>query len=172
MEVCETKLCAFIGIDPAGPGFTIPWDFGAGTRLMSSDAKYVQCMHTSCGTLGTLKDCGHTDFYLNGGVLQPGCLEVMCSHSRAVDYFIESMDFGQVFSGARCLGPITSFVTNLFGLQCSSDTERLGIHTTRKPGRYFLSTNSKSPFAKQTTTDSRHPSRPFNPFNPFNLFNF
>lgn len=149
-------------MDPAGPGFTIPWDLGAGTRLTKSDARYVQCIHTSSGTLGTLVDCGHADFYLNGGFIQPGCLEVACSHIRAHDYFVESMDPDHIFSGARCECPIAAFVTNLLGMQCSSETDRLGIHTARKLGRYFLNTNSQPPYAKEVTT--RVPSDFFNLF--------
>lgn len=135
------------GADPAGPGFTFPWDFGAGTRLVKTDARYVQCIHTSRGTLGTLKDCGHADFVLNDGFVQPGCLSVFCSHSRAHDYFDESLLRQNIFSGDQCKGTFMNVVEGLFGMQCSSDTDRLGIYTQRKPGSFFVKTNSKSPFA-------------------------
>lgn len=146
--VFQEANCRVLGVDPAGPGFTIPWDFGNGTRLTKDDAKYVQCIHTSCGTVGTLKDCGHADFYLNGGYRQPGCITVMCSHARAHDIFLEAMYPGNIFLGAKCQGSIGNFISNLFGMQCSSEMERLGIHSERRPGRYFLKTNRKSPFAK------------------------
>lgn len=137
-----------IGIDPAGPGFTVPWDFGVGTRLSKSDARYVQCIHTSMGTLGTAKECGHADFILNGGYTQPGCISLFCSHSRSHEYFNEAMLPKNIFSGVKCRGSITNFITNLLGVQCSSETDRLGIHSERKTGQFFLKTNSKSPFAQ------------------------
>lgn len=131
----------------------MPWDYGNGTRLTKFDARYVQCVHTSAGTLGTLENCGHADFYINGGSEQPGCSGLMCSHSRAVEYFVESMSAEHVFSGTRCDSSLGDFISNLlgFGMQCSTDTDRLGIHSAKSPGRYFLDTNSKSPFAKQVT---------------------
>lgn len=134
-------------MDPAGPGFTVPWDFGAGTRLSATDAKYVQCIHTSRGTLGTFKDCGHADFYLNGGYIQPGCVTVLCSHSRAHDIFQESMFPEQIFNGVKCHGSFANLITKLFGAQCSMETDRLGIHSDRRFGRFFLRTHWSSPFA-------------------------
>ncbi|CAB0006542.1 unnamed protein product, partial [Nesidiocoris tenuis] len=43
-------------------------------RLDSSDAKFVDVIHTSIYYLGVYKPTGHADFYPNGGgPLQPGC---------------------------------------------------------------------------------------------------
>lgn len=67
----------FAGMDPAGPLFTDirhpPF------RLDRGDAGYVDVIHTympqrfSFIGLGMLKEAGHTDFFVNGGVSQPGC---------------------------------------------------------------------------------------------------
>lgn len=134
-------------MDPAGPGFTVPWDFGARTRLSKKDAQYVQCIHTASGTLGTHKDCGHANFHINGGLSQPGCTSVLCSHSRSHDYFDEAMFAGHIFSGTKCYGRVINFVSTLLGMPCSMDSERLGIYAERKPGRYYATTNAKPPYA-------------------------
>lgn len=38
----------------------------------AGDAKYVQAIHTSI-VLGSGVEAGHADFYIDGGVAQPGC---------------------------------------------------------------------------------------------------
>lgn len=95
-----------IGLDPAGPGYTCPFDLGPNTRLDPSDAKYVQCVLTSRATLGTMKDCGHANFIMNGGYIQPGCFTVLCSHSRSHSFFAESIFRKHEFIGEQCSGSI------------------------------------------------------------------
>ena len=58
------------GLDPAGPLFT---NVDAKYRLDPGDAEYVDVMHTDAQALGTAEIVGHTDFWPNGGVEQPGC---------------------------------------------------------------------------------------------------
>lgn len=135
-------------MDPAGPGFTMPLDLGEGYRLSAKDAQYVQCIHTASGTFGTHKDCGHANFIMNGGFSQPGCLTMFCSHSRSHAYFTEAMLAGHIFAGTKCSGRIKNFFSNALGMDCSMESEQLGIHAEGKPGRYFLKTNAAAPFAK------------------------
>lgn len=145
-------LWPLIGMDPAGPGFTMPWDRGAGHRLSDIDAQYVQCIQTASGTLGTHKDCGRgsATFIINGGIKQPGCLTVFCSHSRAHAYFNEAMLEGHIFAGKKCTGRIHYFLSKVLGMHCSMESEQLGIHAEGKPGRFFIKTNAAPPFAKNT----------------------
>jgi hypothetical protein len=47
-------------------------------RLDTTDAEFVDIIHTNGGTLihdqqGFLSPIGHVDFYPNGGQFQPGC---------------------------------------------------------------------------------------------------
>lgn len=59
-----------LGLDPAGPGF----DSSKKGRLDSSDAEFVDIIHTSGLWAGFFGACGHADFYPNNGVPnQPGC---------------------------------------------------------------------------------------------------
>ncbi|KAG8192460.1 hypothetical protein JTE90_017990 [Oedothorax gibbosus] len=94
------------GLDPAGEEFyhQIP-----GERLNIGDAAFVDVIHTNwadfwAAGLGLFKPVGHFDFYPNGGADQPGCKtqtdalfsfsvdDFSCSHSRAIDLFIESIE--------------------------------------------------------------------------------
>lgn len=58
------------GLDPALPLFmTVSND----EKLDSSDADFVDVIHTNALLQGKIERCGHADFYMNGGVMQPGC---------------------------------------------------------------------------------------------------
>lgn len=59
------------GLDPALPLFmTVSKD----EKLDSSDADFVDVIHTNALIQGKIEKCGHVDFYMNGGVMQPGAI--------------------------------------------------------------------------------------------------
>lgn len=60
----------FLGLDPALPLFSpTPKD----AHLDSSDAKFVDVLHTNALIQGRLARCGHVDTYANQVIFQPGC---------------------------------------------------------------------------------------------------
>ena len=61
-----------LGLDPASLHFITD---RTDLRLDESDALYVDVIHSNAGVLGTTIASGHTDFWPNGGILQPGCQE-------------------------------------------------------------------------------------------------
>lgn len=62
-----------IGLDPALPLYSPASD---SERLSSSDAAFVDVIHTDGGILGYPWPLGHADFFPNGGIpLQPGCIQ-------------------------------------------------------------------------------------------------
>lgn len=66
--------CTGIGLDPAGPGFQ--YVALRSDHLDSTDAQFVDVIHTASGTAGYSSLLGHADFYPNGGSPpQPGCLD-------------------------------------------------------------------------------------------------
>jgi len=68
------RLGRITGLDPAGPAFETPYLKDAAERLDSTDADFVDIIHTCAGSLGILRPIGHVDFYPNGGTFrQPGC---------------------------------------------------------------------------------------------------
>ena len=65
----------FPGLDPAGPEFH-PQIEGT-RRLHSTDAEFVDVMHTNAGKLGIFENIGQVDFWVNGGIgPQPGCRDI------------------------------------------------------------------------------------------------
>lgn len=84
-------------LDPAGPEFKgrNPED-----RLDSSDAQFVDVVHTDMDLLGFREPLGHIDYYANGGADQPGCPKTIfsgqsyfkCDHQRSVYLFLDSIN--------------------------------------------------------------------------------
>lgn len=56
--------------DPAMPLFVTA---DIDNKLDESDAEFVDVFHTNALVQGKVEQCGHVDFYFNGGVTQPGC---------------------------------------------------------------------------------------------------
>lgn len=52
------------------PGFTF---VSKDHKLDAGDAQFVDVIHTNAFLQGTIQSSGHVDFYMNGGVIQPGC---------------------------------------------------------------------------------------------------
>lgn len=113
-------------IDPAGPYFE---NEDSAVRIDTSDAKFVDAIHTNGGSLvqsrfGIKMPVGHIDFYVNGGEFQPGCPSLLqtilgclgnieackgdptgdigCSHIRSYDMYIESMKSSCLFDSYQC----------------------------------------------------------------------
>lgn len=57
-------------LDPAMPLFVTA---DIDNKLDASDAEFVDVLHTNSLVQGKVEQCGHVDFYFNGGILQPGC---------------------------------------------------------------------------------------------------
>lgn len=64
------KLPRITGLDPAMPLFITA---DAENKLDPSDADFVDVIHTNALVQGKIERCGHVDFYMNGGIIQPGC---------------------------------------------------------------------------------------------------
>ena len=69
-KVTSGKVGTIVALDPAKPAFDIN---KPDERLAITDANYVEVIHTNGKRLGMYEPIGHTDFYPNGGVQQPGC---------------------------------------------------------------------------------------------------
>ncbi|XP_045530106.1 pancreatic triacylglycerol lipase-like [Pieris brassicae] len=106
------RVARITGLDPAQPCYG---DSSAVERLDPSDADFVDVIHTNGRLLqkigfGLPDPIGHADFYPNGGMQQPGCVnrtrslwsklipfsasriqQAICSHGRAYMLFTESL---------------------------------------------------------------------------------
>ncbi|CAG9131277.1 unnamed protein product [Plutella xylostella] len=87
------------GLDPAGPCFSHVDD---DVRLNSTDADFVDVIHTDAGVYGITDSVGQVDYFPNSGSQQPNCLLQSCSHSRAWLYYAESIVRPEAFPAVRC----------------------------------------------------------------------
>lgn len=111
------------GLDPAEPYFQYLPEH---VRLDPTDAKFVDAIHTDSRTIlllgyGMVQPVGHLDFYVNGGMEQPGCHLVdipltaitidmitagrelvACNHLRAIEFFIDSLLPDAEYIGYEC----------------------------------------------------------------------
>ncbi|XP_014210159.1 phospholipase A1-like [Copidosoma floridanum] len=141
------KLPRITGLDPAMPFFIT---VGKDEKLDSSDAEFVDVFHTNAFIQGKVEAVGHVDFYMNGGINQPGCWEKRnpfgCNHNRAAAYFAESINTKTGFWGWPCPG----FLSYLLGLCPPRFPAILAGDTvdTSYRGFYLVRTRSTSPFAE------------------------
>ncbi|XP_066601666.1 uncharacterized protein [Prorops nasuta] len=141
------KIQRITGLDPAMPLFvTVNKD----EKLDAGDADFVDVFHTNAFVQGKLEPSGHIDFYMNGGINQPGCWEKKnpfgCDHHRSAEYFSESINSEVGFWGWPCSG----FVAYLLGLCPPTFPEVLAGDKVDKNSRGFhlVKTNAQSPYAK------------------------
>lgn len=141
------QLSRITGLDPAMPLFvTVNKD----EKLDASDAEFVDVLHTNAFIQGKIEPSGHIDFYMNGGVNQPGCWEhgnpFGCNHHRAAEYFAESINSKIGFWGWPCSG----FLAYLLGL-CPPryPAVLMGENVNKKSrGFYLVKTKAQSPYAE------------------------
>lgn len=134
------------GLDPALPLFVMA---KKEHKLDPSDALFVDVFHCNGLMQGQIERTGNVDFYMNGGIYQPGCgTEIFsCSHVRCPNYFMESIRSNLGFHGWQCqsyfhyvlgLCPFTNDELKLAGEDCDSDSR----------GLFLVKTNSIFPYAK------------------------
>ncbi|XP_060533417.1 pancreatic triacylglycerol lipase-like [Cylas formicarius] len=138
------SLAYIIGLDPAGIGFSKSDPTG---RLDSTDAGYVEAIHTNAGLGGITYNVGHSDFWPNGGTVQAGCflLDAACSHKRAIDLYAESVGKENNFVSTKC-----DNYDHYINGNCRNESTALmgGFNLeTRARGDYYLTTNSHPPYA-------------------------
>lgn len=88
---------------------------------------------------------GHVDFIANSGTHQPGCLTVSCSHHRAPEFFIESINQSNFFA-RRCLN-----LPSLHFDGCHGEIAMIGdpLNAFRNlRGIFHFTTNKQQPFAR------------------------
>ncbi|XP_063921248.1 phospholipase A1-like [Zophobas morio] len=153
-KLLKEKLPRIIAPDPAGPLFNIRPE---SDRLNPNDAQVVHVIHTNGGVLGFLRACGTIDFFPNGGSHQKGCLEtiltnvqnltsaVFCAHHRSWEYLIEGLTLEKKFKSRKCSSYVDYETINI---TCTNDYASLGVLNLTSTGKYYLDTNSKSPFSK------------------------
>lgn len=148
-QVNRGNIHTIWALDPALPLFSVD---NPGQRVHSTDAQYVEIIHTNAGLLGFDVPIGDASFYPNGGRTQPGCgVDVAgnCAHSRAWEFFAESITTGTHFVGRLCPQGWTNINNEQFGACVSNANNRRmgGDPSSNARGVFFLTTNGASPFA-------------------------
>ncbi|GFR17835.1 pancreatic triacylglycerol lipase, partial [Trichonephila clavata] len=172
------KLGRITGLDPAEPYFQYTLEE---VRLDPSDANFVDVIHTDGGSfitggLGMIQDCGHVDFYPNGGKRQPGCNQnvvgaiekegdllygirrfIGCNHIRAYEFFSESINSDCPFYGYVC-DTYDNFSTGKCPWGCGPDDSMcapMGLKAEKwkkfardEPVKMFLHTSNTEPFCR------------------------
>ncbi|XP_054765927.2 pancreatic lipase-related protein 2-like [Lytechinus pictus] len=154
-EACSGTIGRVSGMDPAGPEFG--GDLDNACRLDRSDALFVDAMHTDGeillgGGAGLMDELGHQDFYPNGGMDMPGCpvLSASCDHSRAVEYYIESIWSSCSFSSSRTASTWDDIDDGRWTPCSSWSCPQMGYHAdlNKGTGAYYLETNGDSPYCQ------------------------
>lgn len=121
-------------IDPSGAGFC---DCDPSNRLSADDAKCVEVVHVS-QMRGCLCATGTVDYYVNGGVVQPGCNETIldnpeCSHNFGNHFIAEAI------CSNKCM------MKHCSSTDCEETVDPLQIIAGKtaciQPGRFSVQTN-------------------------------
>lgn len=72
-------------MDPAKPDFVLA---PAAHRLGKTNADFVDVIHTDGLERGFLEPLGHADFYMNGGINQPGCKNAVNMCKGLICYYL------------------------------------------------------------------------------------
>ncbi|XP_072380360.1 lipoprotein lipase-like [Diabrotica undecimpunctata] len=143
----DTKFSTIIGLDPAGPLFV---KSDSSNRLIATDAKFVQVIHTNALINGYFYPCGTADYYPNGGENQTSCgndITGVCSHQRSLAFYVESLT-SEKFVSYKC-DDYDSYQNGTCKLE---DKSIMGQFTnqidTKASGTYYLDTNDAPPYAK------------------------
>ncbi|XP_065216341.1 lipase member H-like isoform X1 [Planococcus citri] len=135
------KLGKILAIDPQGNCYNY---LPASQRLSDTDADFVQIIHCTVGEKGApLNLLGHATFYMNGGLLQPQCVNDtvrdanLCSHAVCDDYFFDSLSNSNSYIGVKC----DSQLKYLFNECNYSDVSMMGYGISPKvQGSYYVDT--------------------------------
>ncbi|XP_065357519.1 pancreatic lipase-related protein 2 [Calliphora vicina] len=139
-QVLPFRFNTIFALDPAGPKFR---NRSNEYRLDASDADYVESVQTS-SSLGFQEPVGHATFYPNFGRDQKKCYFYGCSHSRAHNYFAESITSKESFWGTRC----ERQSENIWIMSEKGEEFKMGGEpSTPKQGTFYLKTNDQPPYA-------------------------
>nr|XP_022902009.1 phospholipase A1-like [Onthophagus taurus] len=136
------RLGSIVALDPAWPGFSLD---NLDDRLDTTDAQFVQVIHVNSGFLGYPYSVGHADFYLNGGVKQPGCgpdIIGTCSHFLIKDMILYT--YSSAFMAVKC----NSYEDYVDG-GCSDNSQSYWGGwpvDTSAIGDYYMDTEGEPPF--------------------------
>ncbi|CAH0687767.1 unnamed protein product [Spodoptera exigua] len=135
------RVARVTALDPAGP----LWNYNS-NRVNPEDAIYVEAIHTdggyTIGGLGIGSDVANADFYVNGGISQPGCLTNICNHNNAWRYFAATVTYNHIV-GKGC-----SSSWQITWDNCKGEELHMGNNDLKKygSGRFRANTSRRYPY--------------------------
>ncbi|RVE46664.1 hypothetical protein evm_008676 [Chilo suppressalis] len=98
------NISKITALEPSGPCFRT---LGPGDRLDSSNADFVEVVHTNIDGYGMATKMGHVDFFVNGGEYQPSELLLYpctstCSHFRVLALWVSALKNPKEFIAIKC----------------------------------------------------------------------
>lgn len=133
-------LQTITGIDPAGPGFC---NCDSKSRISRTDAYCVEILHTT-ESFGCSCAMGTVDYYVNGGIVQPGCNDSIvptwtrpyCSHDFGTHFLANIISRGSNDCDAEfCPSRVNCNET-------ADPSQQIGTDSTcMRPGMFYLQTN-------------------------------
>lgn len=161
-KLLSGKIGRITGLDPARPLFEwLANNKNLSQRLDSSDAIFVDVIHTNGGQLGIEEPIGTVDFFPQGGKRQPGCTQGninclgirhlnfiylflvagFCNHISAPLYMIQSVLNPGQFRAVRC-NSWNDFTAGF--CRNNKDTATMGENVRASArGLYFLKLDGK-----------------------------
>ncbi|XP_045513100.1 pancreatic lipase-related protein 2-like isoform X2 [Pieris brassicae] len=141
------NISRITALEPAGPCFRT---LGPTERLESTNADFVQVIHTNIDGYGMANRMGHVDFYVNGGEYQPADLNLFpctatCSHFRVLALWAIAVRNPEKFIAIKC-----NTIQEARDAECYKNkqvTNVMGLDVdVKKHGIFFLSTSKSYPF--------------------------
>jgi len=136
----DFRIPRITGLDPANPLF-----YPLGCYLESTDATWMDVIHTDMGGYGTFTSVGTAEYYANRGTRpQPGCKIIgpplsptdFCSHERAVELYAESKLQPKEFIAVQC-----SSYNDYANSKCKDNLQTgIGYNASNVRGRFYFST--------------------------------
>lgn len=142
------QIHTIIGLDPSKLLFKASKRH---ERLSDTDAYYVEVVHTNGDYLGFREPIGTSDFYVNGGMSQPGCGILSfdtCSHDRAIIYYTEAITLRN-YGSLQCRD-FKSAITRDCGRTFSKVRIGSSKNSARAEGSYYVPIHSHSPYGMKT----------------------
>ncbi|XP_030383311.1 phospholipase A1 VesT1.02-like [Scaptodrosophila lebanonensis] len=136
-----------VALDAAAPLFD---EDNENDRISAQDAAYVEGIHTNAGHYGLVKPFGHSDFYPNGGEIQPNTKDKALSHNRAVDYYVEAVR-NDCYSTVLCKSLIGALEKS-----CGKKRSKVRMGSISNDlhirGIYYVPVNAKEPYGELCST--------------------
>lgn len=147
-QMTGRNISKITALEPSGPCFRT---LSPKERLDSSNADFVEVIHTNIDGFGMAARMGHVDIYVNGGEFQPSDVSmfpctVTCSHFRVLSLWMSALKNPRKFVSLKCDSIQQARDADCYN-RVPLETNLLGLSVDRRNhGIFYLSTDKVFPF--------------------------